>query len=290
MKVVVSIINFNTRDLTKKCLESILKRKWSEEIQVWVVDNASTDDSVEMIKKFSEVSLIENHENLGFGIGHNLVFKKVSGDYYLVLNSDCEMEDNVIDKMVEFMEKNPKCGISSCKLLGFNGELQPNAGDLPFGSALVSWLFNFDFLGGKSFHRNEPLYYENSHEVGWVSGSFMMIREEVVKLVGGFSKDYFMYFEDTEICYRAKKTGFKIMINPKVEIKHLSGGSLDNPRLRQWSGEYKGLIKFYGRFGKMAGFSIRLFIYISVLLRIIAYTLVGKFNISKTYGEVIANI
>ena len=290
MKVVVSVVNFNTRDLTKKCIESILKR-WENDVKVWVVDNGSNDGSVEMIKKFAEVKLIESPENLGFGTGHNLVFKKVSGDYFLVLNSDCKIEDKVIDKMVLFMEKNVDCGISSCKILGFDGRLQPNAGDLPFGWALFSWLFNLDFLGGKSFHRNEPQYYESSHEVDWVSGSFMMIRAEVIKKLAGFNERYFMYFEDAEFCFRAEKAGFKIMINPEVVIKHLSGGSLDYPKLRQWSGEYTGLIKFYEQsYGKLVAVSLKLFIYFAVLLRMIANILIGKFNISKTYGKVITSI
>ena len=293
MKVVVSIVNFNTKDLILNCLKSIFDRKKKNEIEVWVVDNASTDTSVEEIKKnFPKVNLIKNSTNLGFGAGHNIVLKKAKGDYFLILNSDCEILNSVIDEMVIFMESNTDCGVSSCKILGFDGRLQPNAGDLPLGPPLLNWLFNLEVLGVReSFHRNESAYYEDVREVGWVSGSFMVIRAGALKKIGQFSENYFMYFEDTEYCYRIKQAGYKIMINPKIVVKHLSGGSLDDPLLRQWSGEYKGLIIFYKQFfGVFAAFFIKLLVYLSIFLRIVAFGLKGNLKFSSTYAKIIFNI
>lgn len=292
MKVLISIVNYNTRDLTSNCINSILSKKWKNDVEIWLVDNASTDGSFEMIRReFPNVKLIKNSSNTGFGAGHNLVLKENEGDYYLVLNSDCKLEDNVIDEMVKFMEKNSDCGISSCKILGFDGKLQPNSGDLPFGWALFSWLFNLDFFGGKSFHRIDPLYYEKAHEVGWVSGSFMMIKDKVIKKVGLFNENYFMYFEDVEYCFRAKNKGFNIMINPEVKIKHLSGGSLDNPRFSQWLGEYRGLIRFYKEhYDLLTSLFINAVCYFSIFLRIFTFALLGKFKISLTYGKIVTSI
>lgn len=293
MKIVVSIVSFNSKDLLRNCLMSIMKRNWKSEVNIYVVDNASPDGSAVMIKKdFPEVNLIENKKNVGFGAAHNQILKKVDADYYLILNPDTSFEGNLIDEMVDFMEDQSQCGISSCKVLGFDNKLQPSAGDLPLGVSLLSWLFNLEALGvKKSFHRNEQEYYKDVHEVGWVSGNFMIIKKEVFEKIGLFDEDYFMYFEDTEICYRAKKAGFIIMINPNVYIKHLSGGSLDDPHFRQWSGEYKGLVLFYGKqFGFLGSLTIKLLVYLSIILRILAFTLNGKFQNSLTYGKIIAKI
>lgn len=293
MDVCISIVNYNTEKLIKDCLQSIISRKWRNNIKIFVLDNASSDGSAKMLKEeFPRINLIENKTNAGFGAGHNIIFKNRKTDYFLVINSDTLIENNSIDDMVDFMEENKACGIASCKILGFDGKLQPNAGDLPFGISLISWLFNLEtFRVKRSFHRNESSYYETAHEVGWVSGNFMMIRDTVFKKIGYFDEDYFMYFEDTDFCYRARRAGFKIMVNPKTYIKHLSGGSLDDPSLRQWTGEFKGLIHFYFKnFGFIAGVGMKLLSYLTIFLRIIVFAFSGKINISLTYGKVIASI
>lgn len=292
MKVLVSIVNYNTERLLKNCLQSIFDRKWKHNVGVIILDNGSSDGSVKMIKEeFPQAGLIENKINAGFGAGHNYIFRNAKADYFLVLNSDTLIVDSVIDDMVDFME-NTDCDIASCKLLGFDGKLQPNAGDLPEGIALISWLFNLEKVGVKSsFHRNESVFYEIAHVVGWVSGSFMMIKDRVFNKIGYFNEEFFMYFEDTEFCYRANKAGFKIMINPKTYIKHLSGGSLDSPNLMQWGGEYRGLVNFYHKnYGVFAGIIVKLLSYASILSRIIVFTIIGKTNISLTYGKIITQI
>jgi GT2 family glycosyltransferase len=287
--IAITIVEFNTKDLLKSCLNSIYKSKPKTKFEVWVVDNASGDESVQMVKEdFKDVNLIESKKNLGFGAGHNLALKKAQSPYYLILNSDTTIEKGTIDEMVQFMEDHPNCGIASCKVLGFDGKLQPNGGDLPFGWALFSWLFNLESLIKSSFHRNDKEYYSFAHPVGWVSGNFMVIRKELFDKIDYFNEDYFMYFEDVEISYRAKKAGFEVWVNPEVSIKHLSGGSLDNPKYRQWKGELEGLVRFYKQFG--LGSVIRLIVYLATLIRIFAFALIGKFDYAKTYAKVITKI
>lgn len=292
MKVIVSVVNYNTGQLTKNCLETIFGPSWHNEIEVWLVDNGSVDGSVKFLKNsFPQIHLIANKKNLGFGRAHNQVFKKAKGDFFLVLNSDTLIGEGVIDEMVSFMEKSA-CDIASCKILGFDKKLQPNGGDLPLGRALLSWLFNLEALGIRiNFHRNEEFYYLTPHEVGWVSGNFMMITKKALLKLKGFDERYFMYFEDAEFCFRAKRKGFSVMINPDVSIKHLSGGSLDNPRLHQWRGEYRGLLTFYRKhFGFFQSGLVRLLIYLSTILRILTFAMLGKLNYSLTYARIIASI
>lgn len=314
MKVAVSIVNFNTKELTLNCIKSVLGKKWKSEVEVWVVDNASKDGSVEEIKNLkaknkqslifqnkqslffqnqnynSKLKIIENRKNLGFGSGHNVALRKMKAPYVLILNSDTIMDEGTIDKMVEFMEENRECAIASCKVLGFDGKLQPNAGDLPFIQAVFNWLFNLEIFGIKRpmLHINDPDFYKRAGEVGWVSGNFMMIRVKALKEFGLFDEHYFMYFEDVDLCFRANKKGFKVMINPEVYIKHLGGGSLDEPHFRQWLGEFHGLSLFYrSRFGRVHGSLVVFLIYLSTLMRIIAFSLTGNFSYAKTYAKVI---
>lgn len=290
----ISIINFKTKELTAKCLDSILKKDWQTKFEIYVVDNASDDGSVEFLKKnYPKVKFITSKKNLGFAGGHNLVLKQVDTKYTLLLNSDTEISDGVLDKMVEYMDNSLDVGVSSCKILNLNGSLQPNAGDLPFGSSLINWLFNLESFGIKSpsFHRNEKEYYLNIHEVGWVSGNFMLIRKEVFEKIGFLNEKFFMYMEDAEFCMRVRRAGFKIFINPLTSIKHLSGGSLEDPQYRQWLGESKGLLILYREvFGKIAEISIRLLIYATTLLRIIVFALMGKGGTAVSYAKVIRSL
>lgn len=293
MKVIVSIVSFNTRQLLRQCIENLLSQKTSHQVEVWVVDNASEDGSAQMIKQdFPKVTLIENKENIGFGKAHNQVFSKAMGDFFLIVNSDTKSPKDAIEKMVDFMQKYPDCGISSCKLVGLDGKLQSNGGDLPFGLALLSWLFNLEVFGNlPNFHRIEKEYYYRAREVGWVGGTYTLISSHVLKKAGLFDEAFFMYFEDTEICFRAKRAGFKIMINPKIVVEHVSGASSKDPRFRQWSGEFKGLLIFYKKqYGNLGALLIRMLIYFSTLLRVLTFALLGKLGVAKTYSRVLLSI
>lgn len=293
----VVVVNFNTIELTSLCLKSIFEKKWKINFKVWVVDNNSSDNSVIEIKKhFPQVGLIESKINLGFAGGNNLALKKVKARYVILLNSDTEVFEGSLDSIVDFMDRSG-FGISSCKLIDKEGKLQPNAGDLPFGFSLLSWLGGLDdlLIGVRqylpSFHRQFINYYHGEKEVGWVSGSVMVIRREVLSKIGLLDDMIFMYAEDTEYCIRAKKAGFKIGWTNEAKIKHLGGGSSPDPALKQWIGEFKGLLyiykKYYGFLGEL---SLRLLIYFFIMIRMMAFFVTGKFKVSKTYGKVIANI
>jgi|SRR3989344_108240 len=293
MNLGISIINYQTVELTKKCLESILSQQWHNKIEIWVLDNASGDGSAEKLRHdFPQINLVVSEKNLGFAGGHNLIIPRIKTDMVLILNSDTEILPNSLDKMVAFMEET-KCGVLSAKLIDFNGNLQPNSGDFPFGAALLNWLFNLETFGFKepNFHRNEPEYYQNPHPVDWVSGGCMMVKREVFDKIGFFNEDYFMYFEDVEFCFRASHRGFTTMLYPEVSCKHLSGGSSDNPQLRQWLGELVNLVKFYRKnFGQGSAIMLKMIIYCATTLRMLTFLFLGKIEIAKTYAKVIKSI
>ncbi len=292
MKIAVSIVSFNTRDLLRNCLRQVFRQVGDFSLDVWVIDNASLDFSAEMVEKeFSKVHLITSDKNSGFARGHNQILKQIKADYVLILNPDTKIPEDAITKMVDFMQKE-NCQIASCKIIGFDKKLHSNGGDLPFGMALFSWLFNLEGLGVKpNFHRQEGDYYQKAREVGWVGGTFLMVKQEVFSRTGFLNEDYFMYFEDVDFCFKAKKAGLKVMINPGVVVEHASGASSSDPRLFQWKSELWGLIHFYKKnTSALEAFLVKILVYKSIILRMIAFGLLGRLTVAKTYGKVLVSI
>ncbi len=292
----IVIVNYNTKDLLRRCLNSILTKKWGRTIEIWVVDNASIDGSVKMIEKeFPKIKLIKSDKNLGFSGGNNLALQKAQARYYLLLNSDTEVTNGSLDALLDFMKKNA-FNVASCKLVNPDGSLQPNIGDLPFGIPLVTWLFGLDdipLIGNylPSFHQTRLSYYKNEREVGWVSGSVIAFRKEVPDKTGLLDDHLFMYGEDVDYCIRAKKAGFKIGWTDKASIMHIGGGSSNDPHLGQWAGEFKGLFYLYNKYyGNFASMVLKSLIYTAIVLRIFAFFALGKSDHVKTYRKVLSEI
>lgn len=295
MVLAVSIVSFNTKDLLRNCLKRFENQEFKKENTIWVLDNNSEDGSAEMIEKeYPGVNLIKSETNLGFSKGQNIIIKKIlekKSDFVLLLNPDTEFELSEVTKLVKFME-NSNCGIASGLIEDVNGKLQSNGGDFPFNFALINWLFNFQIFDKMAnFHQGKPGYYQGLRIVNWVGGTFMLVSVDVFKKIGFLDEDYFMYFEDVDFCYRAKKAGFKIMIDPEVKIIHVSGASSKHPQYNQWKGEFDGLLKFYRQhFSPLSSFGVRLLVYLAILLRIIVFFVIGKRENSAIYAKVLLNV
>ncbi|RJQ27332.1 glycosyltransferase family 2 protein [Candidatus Parcubacteria bacterium] len=293
----VVIVNYNTKTLTLNCLKSITESKIVCSNEIWLVDNGSSDRSVKAVKLlFPNVKVIESKKNLGFAGGNNLAIRKSKGRYLLLLNSDTEITSGSLDKLVKFMDGSDFV-ICSCLTKDGDGLLQPNSGDLPSLAAVFVWLAGLDdILKGlrkylPSFHRNEKEYYLGNKEVGWVSGSVMMIKRQLVAEIGLLDDSIFMYGEDVEYCLRASKAGYKIGWTDEVEVKHFGGGSSEDPKYKQWVGEFKGLQYLYKKYyGLIPVLLFKLLVYIFIFIRIIVFLLTHKFKIAKIYGKVITSI
>lgn len=297
MDLSIIIVNFNTSQLLQDCLSSIFRQGLKHKFSVVVVDNASPDGSVEMVgKKFPKVRVIKSDKNLGFAGGNNLGIKAGEAKYYLLLNSDTVVPVGSLDSLVDFMDMSG-FGVGSCKLLNKDGSFQANAGDLPFGLPLFFWLSGWDDILPKireylpSFHRKFKSFYKGEKEVGWVSGSVMIIKKEVVENIGGLDENIFMYCEDTDYCIRAKRAGFKVGWTDKAKVYHLGGGSSKDPKLIQWVGEFKGLVYIYRKhLGILAGLILKILILIFTAVRMVAFFAIGKFSVSKTYAKLLFSI
>lgn len=214
-KLSIIILNHNTKALLKQCLESI-----SGPYQIVVVDNNSTDGSVEMVKKsFPKVEVLARDVNDGYTRGNNAARKMAKGEYVLFLNSDTKAFPDTINTMVEFMDRDKTIGISTCLTELPDGRLY-YACHRGFPTPLNSLLY---FLGLPSSYY--PKYQNIVHEIDACSGTFLLIQKNLLDLIGWFDEDYFSYGEDLEMCYRIKELGYKVMFNPNVKLIHYWGAS-----------------------------------------------------------------
>lgn len=218
--VSIVLLSYNKRDLTAECLNTVFKHVSDKEAEVIVVDNASSDDSVEYIRKhFPKVKLIENTRNAGFAGGCNLGAKSAKGDYILFLNNDAKLSNNPLPKMLEVFNSHDQTGIVGGLLVNHNGSLQRSYGSFYTVPNVAYLLFAGESGELKRFQGKEIT------ETDWVSGGFMLVKRDVFEKVKGFNESYFMYIEDMDLCYRIKKAGFKIFNTPFAKVEHLGQGS-----------------------------------------------------------------
>ncbi len=234
-KLSIIIVNYNTRDYLKKCLQSIYKNLPAElknfgwEWEIIVVDNASSDDSILMVKKnFPDVKVIENSRNLGFATANNLGIKSTSSEYLLLLNSDCEIFKDSIINLICFMDKNPDVGIVGPKILNSDGSIQFSCRKFPsFLDASMHSLIG-SFYPNNPFSKRYMLVEKPKNEpflVDWVSGSCMFIRRQALKDTGLMDEKYFMYVEDTDLCFQMWRKNWKVYYLPYSEVLHHIGKS-----------------------------------------------------------------
>lgn len=264
MLLSIIILNYNTKELTISCINSILKQfekeLKNEQMEIIVFDNASTDNSVQELLSIppENFKLIKNEKNLGFSKGNNAAAKTAKGKYLLFLNSDTEVLDKGISGMVKLMEENQKIGILGAKLKNPDGTNQKSAGKFYTLFNAMVMIFGGERLG---FLRFSP---SRQKEVDWVSGAAFMITKEVFDNIGGFDENLFMYIEDMELCFRLRKEGYKIMFYPNVSIVHKERGSSD--KTFAIVSIYKGLLYFYKKHTNLLEYGI-----VKTLLRIKAF-------------------
>jgi O-antigen biosynthesis protein len=231
MDLSIIIVNYNVREFLDNALVSISKAARGLEHEIYVVDNASDDGSVELIRsKFPGVKLIVNESNLGFARANNLAIRKVKGTYLLLINPDTIVQENTLHVMVDFFEKNPDVGMAGCKILNPDGKLQI-ACRRSFPTPMTAFTkivgLSSIFPNSRIFSRYNLTYLnpDETYEVDAISGSFMMLRRTVYETVGGFDEDFFMYGEDLDWCYRIQKAGWKIFYVHSTQIIHYKGES-----------------------------------------------------------------
>lgn len=278
--VSVIILSYNTAELLSKCLKALYTQVTDVSYEVIVVDNASQDTSVQFVKKnFKDVRLIESKENLGFAKGVNLGAKQAKGEYLIFLNSDTELQSGFV-QMIEEFARQKDAGIIGGKFENVDGTYQSSTGSFYTIFAVIKLL-----VFGERFNAKKI---ENStHAVDWVSGGFMLISKALFEKLHGFDEHFFMYIEDTELCFRARKLGFKAYYSPHGVVRHIGQGSSN--RSFAIVQIFSGLRYFYRKH-----YSLVSYILLEILLRLKAYiaicvgTITRNAYLTATYKKVLS--
>lgn len=249
----IIIVNYNTKQLTLNCLKSVYESVTNYSYEVILIDNASRDDSVSVIQEqFPQVRLIPNTENLGFAKANNQGMRIAEGRYVLLLNSDTVIEPDTLGIMIRFMDDDPTVGASGCKVLLPDGSLDKACRrGFPTPLATLFYVSKLSKLFPKNpkinaYHR-EDLDPNESYPIDCLVGAFMMVRREAIEQVGLLDENFFMYFEDTDWCYRLKEAGWTNYYYPKTTILHYKRASSRNKPMWITYEFHRAMTLFYNK-------------------------------------------
>jgi len=223
LDISIVIVNWNTKKLLLDCLASVFETVKNISFEIWLVDNASTDGSVEAVKQnHPDVKIIQNKKNLGFASANNLALERMCGQYALLLNTDTILTNGAVEDLFDFLEKNQNAGMACGQLLNQDGSKQnsianfPGIGSLLCNESLLQILFPRKFPGKRRQYR-KPV------EVDSCIGACLMVSKKAMDEVGLLDKRYFFFFEETDWAYRMKRAGWKICFVSSAGIYHIQG-------------------------------------------------------------------
>ena len=241
MKLSVIIVSYNVRQYLTACLDSVAIALEGIESQVFVVDNNSTDDSVEVVRRdYPWVHLINNIENLGFSKANNMAIRKSKAQYVLLLNPDTKVEPETLRGVVDFMDSHPEAGAVGVRMHNADGTLAPEsrrAVPTPLVAARK-------MLGFSKRYYMSHLSWDEPSQIQVVSGAFMMLRRKAIDEVGMLDEDFFMYGEDIDLSYRMLKGGWQNWYVP-FDIVHYKGQSTQKSDFRYVHVFYQAMLIFF---------------------------------------------
>jgi GT2 family glycosyltransferase len=269
----IIIVSYNAKELLRKCLESISRFQQDLDFEVMVIDNHSDDGSTEMLKgKYSRVKLLQNQRNLGFAAACNQGILRSRGRFILLLNPDTEFTSGGITKMVEFLAAHSQVGICGPQMIDPKGEVLFSCRSFPSfltaissSQSVLNRFFSNNPLSKKYLLKDVDRSQEK--EVDWVSGSSLLAKREVFEKIGLLDEIFFMYVEDVDFCYRAKKSGFLVYYFPQAIVVHQVGASTRRNRLSMQIEHHKSMYHFY-RKHHHPNFLLRGVVFFSILIRL----------------------
>ena len=274
MDVSIIIVNYNTESLILDCIDSIYKQTRNLDFEIIVVDNASPE-GVKYLHKDNRIRLIQAQSNLGFGRANNLGAQYAVGRYLFLLNPDTILVNNAIFILLDFMEKNKYAGVCGGNL--YTKDMLPCHSYKVIAPGLLYELNDLlrgipsKILGSDHFNNTGKC-----KDVAYITGADLFIRKEIFEQVGGFDKDFFMYFEETYLCYKVRKQGKKVVNVPQAKIIHLEGQSFKLKEEREllfYEGRHQYLTKCYSpRFIKVCNVIAKM----NCLVNIVYFTLRKK--------------
>ena len=235
-RLTVVVVSYNCRPMLRDCLASLRRQTIAAELRVVVVDNDSTDGTHEMMAaEFPWVTFIPNRDNVGFGRASNAGLRFAPSGDVLMLNPDTVLPDDGLARAMEALHDRPGVGILGVRLVQPNGEVDhASRRQIPTPATSLAYMLKI----GRLFRRGskdagaytDPEAFDSEGVTGAVNGAFMLIREDVVRQVGGFDEDFWMYGEDLDLCLRTTQAGWDVYYWPGVEVVHVKGGSSGKAR------------------------------------------------------------
>lgn len=224
----VIIVNYNGQRFLKGCLDALVKHLEGIDAEIIVLDNNSHDDSCAYLKaNYPQVRLIESKTNLGFGAGNNEAVRQSVGDYLLLINNDTIVLDPLLPAL-RFLQNDPTIGAVGINMLDANERYLPVSGDFPNPGNM----FRMKKIQERNTLFTMGNFTQESYEVDWLSGSFLLMPKTVYDSIGGFDEDYFLYVEDVDLCRRIANKGYKRVFLPGFRYIHFVGfNTSKNPLL-----------------------------------------------------------
>jgi GT2 family glycosyltransferase len=282
MDLTIIVVNWNTREHLRKCLGSIETTVQRLSYETIVVDNASTDGSVAMLREsFPGVRLIENLENRGFGAANNQALRVITGRYALLLNSDAVLKENAVSELFACMEDHPEAAMACGQLLNSDDSRQNSVASFPSLLTLMTNMPLLEYLFPKRFP-SKRYNHIGPVAVDSAIGACLMVRGEAMETVGLFDERYHFFFEETDWAYRMQRAGWKVLHVPSAFIYHLQGQSIgrDLPsRIAFYRARYQFFHKWRSR-------SCYLMVRVVILLRLVLDWLLTSIGIILTLGLV----
>ncbi|HSL29854.1 MAG TPA: glycosyltransferase family 2 protein [Anaerolineales bacterium] len=242
----IIIVSWNTAELLENCIASILANPSTSPFEIWVVDNASTDNSPGMVReRFPQVHLIENRTNVGFARANNQALQRCGGDYILLLNPDTLVSPGALQALVDFMNEHPEAGAAGARLLNPDSSLQISSHPHPTLSRELWRLLHFDTLLPYAVYPTTKWDTSQPQEVDLLMGACLLVRKDALDQVGFLDEDYFIYSEEIDLCYRIQRAGWRIFWVPQAEVVHFGGQSTQQVPTEMFLNLYQSKIKYF---------------------------------------------
>jgi GT2 family glycosyltransferase len=273
VRLSIIIVSWNVRQHLVTCLRSIEENKPHAEFEIIVVDNASSDDTVNCIRHdFPKVTVIANKENRGFAAANNQGIRKAQGQYLLFLNPDTIVHPDSLDVLMKFMDRNSDVGACGPKLLNEDGIIQPSARRFPtFRGALyrhTAFKFLRIFRGEYKKWLMKDFSHDKQMDVDQVMGAALMTRRSIIDELGTMDERFFMYYEDVDLCHRIKQAGWRIVFTPDAVITHFGGRSSIKIPVRRRMMMLASLLRFFRKHrGRFTTFAFSCVFKPSIILR-----------------------
>jgi hypothetical protein len=268
MKLSIIIVSWNVKDILSDCLDSILRNTAAFPYEIIVVDNAGTDGTADHIKnKFPTVCVIENSENRGFAQANNQGASLAGGQYLFFLNPDTVLLDDTLNRLVDFMDRNPDIAMSGPRILNDDRTLQASVRNFPSWRGAFYRYTIFKYLGLFKSHfekwHNRGFDYDRQADIEQLIGAAMVIRKEIFEQVGRFDERFFMYYEEVDLCRRLKDGGFRVVYYPVAQLVHLGGKSAKQIPAKTRFMMFQSLLLYFHK--NMPGYS---YLPLSILFKI----------------------